>query len=127
MLPHWVELEHRSLKAQSHSDTPPPARPGPLQHLLIVSLPVGQEFKHMSLWRANLFKPLQSPSSVLNVNVNSTNVSGPSFLSSASCYYNREEDHSGLHMVLGAERVPLLPFPQHFCNYSFVNISFPVN
>lgn len=36
-----------------------PTRTHLLQHLLIVSLPMGQAFKYTSLWRAFLFKPPQ--------------------------------------------------------------------
>ena len=39
-------------KACPHSDTLPPTRP----HLLIVPLPKGQAFKHMSLWGPYLFQ-----------------------------------------------------------------------
>jgi hypothetical protein len=40
-------LNIRNLKAHPHSDTLPPTRP----HLLIMSLPVGQAFKHISLFK----------------------------------------------------------------------------
>jgi hypothetical protein len=59
--PHWAELEHRNLKAHPHSDTLPPTRPHLLPtrpYFLIVSLTMGQAFKHMVLWGPNLFKPL---------------------------------------------------------------------
>ena len=47
------------LKAYPHNDTLPPTRP----HLLIVPLPMGQAFKHMSLWGA--------------IPIQTTTVSGP--------------------------------------------------
>ena len=60
---HWVELEHRISKLYPHTvhtssnkTAPIPTRP----HLLIVSLPVAQAFKHINLWGPNLFKPLQA-------------------------------------------------------------------
>jgi hypothetical protein len=41
------------LRAHPHSNTVPPTR----SHLLIVPLPMGQAFTHMSLWGPFLFKP----------------------------------------------------------------------
>ena len=48
-------LSTGDLKTHPNSDTLPPTRP----HLLIVPLPVGQAFKHMSLWAPFLLKPSQ--------------------------------------------------------------------
>jgi hypothetical protein len=48
-------------KALTHSDTLPPTRP----HLLIAPHPMGQAFKHMTLWGANLFKPPQSACAII--------------------------------------------------------------
>jgi len=42
------------LKARPHGDTLPPTRP----RLLIAPLLMGHAFKHMSLWRPNLFTPV---------------------------------------------------------------------
>ena len=50
---HCVELEHGRPQSLPYSDTLSPTRP----HLLIVSLPIGQVFKHMSLWGPFLFNP----------------------------------------------------------------------
>jgi hypothetical protein len=49
----------QSLSTQSppHSDILPPTRP----HCLLVPLFMGQEFKHLSLWGPNLFKPPYKP------------------------------------------------------------------
>lgn len=54
-IPWWAEPEHRGIYANSLSDTLFPTRPYPL----IVPLPMHQTFKHNSLWRPLLFKPLQ--------------------------------------------------------------------
>jgi hypothetical protein len=42
------------VKVCPYSDTLPPVRP----HVLIVPLLMSQAFKHMNLWRPNLFEPL---------------------------------------------------------------------
>ena len=59
----WVELEHRIIQIpspqwyiSSNKATTTPSRP----HLLIVSLLMGQEFKHIHLWASYLVKPTQS-------------------------------------------------------------------
>ena len=49
----WHSLSIYDFKACPHSDALLPTRP----HLIIAPLPMGQTFKHISLWRPYLHKP----------------------------------------------------------------------
>jgi hypothetical protein len=66
LIPHWAELEHRRPQILlTHNDTlfSNKATPTPTRlQLLIVPIPMGQSFKHRSLWGAI---PIQSTTSTV--------------------------------------------------------------